>query len=39
MFAVTGITGQVGGATGGGGHVFRYNCQPIVEAGQALLVE
>ena len=36
MFAVTGITGQVGGATG---NVFRYNCQPIVEAGQALLVE
>src|SRR6202008_4428875 len=23
---------------GGGGNVFRYNCQPIVEAGQALLV-
>ena len=24
---------------GGGGNVFRYNCQPIVEAGQALLVD
>ena len=23
----------------GGGNVFRYNCQPIVEAGQALLVD
>jgi glyoxylase-like metal-dependent hydrolase (beta-lactamase superfamily II) len=24
---------------GGGGNVWRYNCEPIVEAGQALLVE
>jgi hypothetical protein len=24
---------------GGGGNVFRFNCQPIVEAGQALLVD
>src|SRR6516162_1945921 len=24
---------------GGGGNVFRYNCQPVVEAGQALLVD